>query len=304
MIFRSGRFRKPLTVISVFSFVAICHGEPDAEAILRAARLNPVGQKISLAAQLRTGSINTPFEIIVDEAIRYHFENPEQELILELREDSSSLSERVGGKTAPVKPARYDDPVRNTGITYEDLFLRFLYWKRPKLLGEDTIRSRRAWKIELQAWGTSSQYGVARLWIDQESGALLRIEGYNREGKLLRRFEVISAQKIDGQWMLKQMRVETLDPDSGKIRNRTYLEVLGKSAVTSKETVEELTYATLLPILGRSPGAKRRLDGVAGFPSPRKPQCYGQAWRHREVRKLAQPWWEERVPPLLGARHA
>jgi Outer membrane lipoprotein-sorting protein len=233
MIFRSGRFRKPLTVISVLSFVAICHGEPDAEAILRAARLNPVGQKISLEAQLRTGSLTTPFEIIVDEAIRYHFQNPEQELILELREDSSSLSERVGGKTAPVKPARYDDAVRGTGITYEDLFLRFLYWKKPKLLGEDKIRSRKAWKIELQAWGTSSQYGVARLWIDQESGALLRIEGYNREGKLLRRFEVISAQKIDGQWMLKQMRVETLDPESSRILNRTYLEVLGKSAVAS-----------------------------------------------------------------------
>jgi hypothetical protein len=33
---------------------------------------------------------------------------------------------------------------------------------------------------------------------------------------------------------------------------------------------------------------------------PTKPQCYGQAWRHREGRKLAQPWWEERVPPLSG----
>jgi hypothetical protein len=233
MIFRSGRFRKSLAMLAAFSFVTVCLGEPNAEAILRAARLNPVGQKISLEAQLRTGSTNTPFEIIVDEAIRYRFQNPDQELILDLREDSSSLFERVGGKTAPVKPARYDDSVRGTGITYEDLFLRFLYWKRPKLLGEDTIRSRKAWKIELQAWGTSSQYGVARLWVDQESGALLRIEGYNREGKLLRRFEVISAQKIDGQWMLKQMRVETLDPESSKILNRTYLEVLRKSGVTS-----------------------------------------------------------------------
>ena len=54
----------------------------------------------------------------------------------------------------------------------------------------------------------------------------------------------------------------------------------------------------MLPIFGRSQGAKRRLDGVAGSPSPRKPQCYGQAWRHREGRKVAPPWWEERVPPL------
>ena len=160
MIFRSGRFRKPLAIIAVFSCVAVCRGEPDAEAILRAARLNPAGQKISLRAQLRTGSTNMPFEIVVDEAIRYRFENPDQELILELREDSSSLFERVGGKTASVKPARYDDPVRGTGITYEDLFLRFLYWKRPRLLGEDTIRSRKAWKIELQAWCSSPDRGI------------------------------------------------------------------------------------------------------------------------------------------------
>ena len=58
------------------------------------------------------------------------------------------------------------------------------------------------------------------------------------------------------------------------------------------------TYATLPSIFGRSQGAKRRLDGVAGSPSPRKPQRYGQSWRHSEGRKLAQPWWEERVPPL------
>jgi hypothetical protein len=231
MIFRSGQFRKPLAILIAFSFIAICRGEPDAEAILRAARVNPAGQKISLEARLRTASTNTPFRIVVGDAIHYRFENPDQELILELREDLSSLSERSGAKTAPVKPARYDDSVRGTGITYEDLSLRFLYWKKPKLLGQETIRSRKAWKIELQAWGASSQYGVVRLWIDQESGALLRIEGYNRAGRLLRRFEVVSAQKIDGQWMLKQMRVETLDPESSKVLNRTYLEVLGKTAI-------------------------------------------------------------------------
>jgi Outer membrane lipoprotein-sorting protein len=229
MIFCSARFRKPLALLIAFSFTTICRAEPDAEAILRAARLNPLGQSISLKAQLRTASANTPFQIVVDDAVHYRFENPDQELILELRDDSSSLSERLGSKTAPVRPARFDDSVRSAGITYEDLSLRFLYWKDPKLLGEETIRSRKAWKMELQAARASSQYGVARLWIDQESGALLRIEGYNRDGKLLRRFEVISAQKIDGQWMLKQMRVETLDPETKKILNRTYLEVLGKA---------------------------------------------------------------------------
>ena len=54
----------------------------------------------------------------------------------------------------------------------------------------------------------------------------------------------------------------------------------------------------MLSIFGRSQGAKRRLDGVRGPHLPTKPRCYGPAWRHSEGRKLAQPWWEERVPPL------
>jgi hypothetical protein len=64
----------------------------------------------------------------------------------------------------------------------------------------------------------------------------------------------------------------------------------------------ELAYATLLPIFGRSHGAKRRLDGVWGPHLPTKPQCYGQAWRHREGRKLAQPWWGRKGPTPFWAR--
>ncbi len=48
----------------------------------------------------------------------------------------------------------------------------------------------------------------------------------------------------------------------------------------------------------KEPSAARRW-GV-GSHLPTKPQRYGQAWRHRKGRKLAQPRWEERVPPLSG----
>ncbi len=228
MIFRSGSFRKPHALLPLLFFAAVCHAEPDAQAILEAVRVNPMGQNIALNAQLREGQKTTPFKIVVDDGVRYQFSNPEQELILKLSEESSTLQERTGGKTAGVTAAKLDDSVRGTGITYEDLALKFLYWKMPKMLGEETVRSLRAWKIELQSGRDSSQYGVARVWIGKDSGAILRIEGYNREGKLIRKFEVVSGQKFDDQWMLKQMRIETIDPETKKITNRTYLEVLGK----------------------------------------------------------------------------
>jgi hypothetical protein len=68
-----------------------------------------------------------------------------------------------------------------------------------------------------------------RVWLDEESGALMRIEGYDWQGKLLRRFEVVSGQRIDGQWMLKQMRIERFDPKDGtRPADRSYLEITGK----------------------------------------------------------------------------
>lgn len=208
--------------------------EPTAEEILSAARMNPVGQAVALRAQLRAGSVKVPFVLEVrDGAVRYLFENPTEEIRLRLEENDSILEEVKSGGAKPVPVARLDDSLRGGLISYEDLALKFLYWKKPKLLESETVRSRDAWKIEILAPVDGSQYGAVRVWIDKASAALLRIEGYDREGKLAKRFEVVSAQKIDGQWMLKQMRVERIDPATRKTTGITYLEVLGSRIVGS-----------------------------------------------------------------------
>ena len=218
-----------------FAMVAVAFGsEPSAEEILAAARMNPVGHAVALRAQLRAGSAKVPFLLEVrDGAVRYLFENPSEEIQLRLEESGSVLEEVKTGGANPVAVARLDDSVRGGLITYEDLALKFLYWKNPELLGSETVRSRDAWKIEVLSPADSSQYGAVRVWIDKASAALLRIEGYDREGKLAKRFEVVSAQKIDGQWMLKQMRVERIDPATRKTTGMTYLEVLGSRIVGS-----------------------------------------------------------------------
>ena len=40
--------------------------------------------------------------------------------------------------------------------------------------------------------------------------------------------------------------------------------------------------------------------GLRGPHLPAKPQCYGQAWRHREGRKVAQPGGRELFGVSLG----
>ena len=53
----------------------------------------------------------------------------------------------------------------------------------------------------------------------------MRMEGYDWKGQLKKRFEVVSAQKIEGRWFLKQMRIEEMEPGTSKVRSRSYLEI-------------------------------------------------------------------------------
>lgn len=201
----------------------------DADEILRAARLSPTLRPATLQARIRCEEKTSPLRIsLKDRVIRYEFSEPEQTVLLKLDPEHTRLLEKKGGKTLPVTGPQLHREVRGTGISYQDLSLGFLYWPRPVLQGEETVKTRACWKIDLQAPCDEPLDGVARVWIDKESGAILRIEGYDRKGRLLRRFEIVSAQKLDGLWMLRQMRIESFSPEDQSPLSRAYLEVLGK----------------------------------------------------------------------------
>jgi len=200
---------------------------------MRAARENTINQEAMLRAQLRTEEGGkTPFTISLQGGVvRYQFANPDQEIQLKMGEGGSELLERLGGKAAPVKPARYDQKVRGSAITYEDLALKLMYWPNPKLVGEEIVKGFKCWKIEVHAPKGQSQYAAARIWISKSSGAALRIQGYGADGRVIKAFEIISGRPIDGRWMLKTMRVDVYDPQTHKVVDsaRTYLEVLGEA---------------------------------------------------------------------------
>jgi len=114
------------------------------------------------------------------------------------------------------------------------LALKFLYWPNARVTGSAFIRTRNCWKLQLQPPADDPQYGSILLWVDKDSGTLMRMEGYDSAGKLIKRFEVVSAQKIEDRWYLKQMRVEQIDPKSNKVTARSYLEI-NKWSLLSRE---------------------------------------------------------------------
>ena len=79
-------------------------------------------------------------------------------------------------------------------------------------------RTGGCWASPLGVAGRLSAAGIV-------GGALMRMEGYDWNGQLAKRFEVVSAQKIEGRWFLKQMRIEEIQPGTGKVQARTYLEI-------------------------------------------------------------------------------
>ena len=199
---------------------------PSANEILASVRMIEARQQIDLQGQLRENDLVIPFRLIQNgPLIRYSFTNPDEVLQLRLGQNSSRLDLVTDTGAEKFAAEKLNQKIRGTSLTYEDLAFKFLYWQTARVLGEENVRTRNCWKLQLRAPSRESQYSNVLLWIDKASGALMRMEGYDWNAQIVKRFEVVSAQKIDNRWFLKQMRIEELQPGTNHAQSRTYLEI-------------------------------------------------------------------------------
>jgi hypothetical protein len=199
---------------------------PPAREILDQVRLQQSQQQLDLEGQLRSDATVIPFRITqTGPVIRYTFTNPAEVVQLRLGEDGARLDLVLQNSTKKFSSSRLDERIGGTAVTYGDLALKFLYWPDAQVIGADTLRTRNCWKLRLTAPSKDAPYATVFLWVDKESGALMRMEGYDWNGQLKKRFEVVSAQKIEGRWFLKQMRIEEMEAGTNKVRLRSYLEI-------------------------------------------------------------------------------
>jgi hypothetical protein len=202
---------------------------PEAKEVLASVRLRQTQQELELQGELREGPTVVPFRLTqTGPIVRYSFSNPDEALQLRLGENDSRLEEVTREGVEKIAAAQFDHKVRGTSVTYEDLALKFLYWQTGRVTGENEIRTVDCWKLEMKAPSRQSQYSNVWLWVGKENGALMKMEAYDWNAKLSKRFEVVSGQKIEGRWFLKEMRIEELDPATGKVKTRTYLDIKKK----------------------------------------------------------------------------
>ncbi len=214
----------------LFSFPALAaETKPDASALVAAARINATARPVKLEGQLRSGPDSLPFVLeVLPGVVRYTFSGASRALELHLGENRGTLHESERGKLSAADP---DKEIAPFGLAQGELALEFLYWPNPVVEREENVKTRDCFLVRLESPTRRAQYSVVFAWIDKGSGALMRIEGHDWKGRLVRRFEVISGQKINDGWLLKQMRIQALDPETGKTTRRLYLEILGEAGV-------------------------------------------------------------------------
>lgn len=116
------------------------------------------------------------------------------------------------------------EKILDSDVAYEDLGLDFLRWYQVRAIGADGIKTLPAWAYEAIP-PVQSNYAKARYWVSSEYLAVLRVDAFNAEGKVIKRVEVNGVMKVGKVYTIKEMQISTVIPGRDLSASRTYIEI-------------------------------------------------------------------------------
>lgn len=204
---------------------AVAEG-PDAGEIVAMVHLSRALRNDSLKGELTKGQKTVPFTVKMKEnQIHFSFENPKQDINLDITEKGYRLKEITAASNKEVPAASYSNPIRGTDLTYDDISFRYLYWPKRVKVGEETLKTRSCYVVDLYNPQKLGNYYLVRIFVDKESGGLMRMQAYDWEGKLIKACAVTAGMKVNGATVLKTMEVISYVPGSKKVAGETTFEL-------------------------------------------------------------------------------
>jgi uncharacterized protein len=189
---------------------------PDEQANFAMQLANASGQ-----IRERTGSIYerqvAPGSLDEMRLIRYHspadikgsgvltIEHPD-------RENDQWLYLPAYHATRRISPANRGDRYMGTDFLYEDIMREKIEEYRYRTSGEDTLGGARC--IVLEAVAAAEQlvretaYSKKLLWVDPTRDLVLRVDYYDRDGRLFKRLIVAEVEKIAEKYRWRSVRME------------------------------------------------------------------------------------------------
>lgn len=216
-------FKPLLCSIALFATVSAQAQQPSAEQILEGARISTTLTQLDdgLTGNLRRDGKTVPITLFLKgKDIQFQFEETKgnwRVFHMRMGDEAFNLFEIVNGKTVQFPAAKIVQPIAGTDLTYEDLALRFFYWPNPKLEGTEDVGGQSCYKLRVdKPKGASGRYEVVYVWVHTKFGAFMRIRGHDKNGGLVKEFEVQKIMKVSNEvWTLRQMQVATCDPKNG-----------------------------------------------------------------------------------------
>ena len=204
---------------------------PDAAAILADVRAGQAVLHQTLSGKLRTGARTISYRMVMEgPSIRFDFPNASgsEPKSVNLKFGEKDVALQVQPADGKAKTPVFEEELFGMGVTYEDLAMRFLYWPRAVIEGEERMMlMSKCWKIRVQRpAGSRSLYREVLIWVSQSNGAFLKSEAYGEDGAVSRRMTVRSLQSVGQATTLKQLRVES----PGRRADPTYLDVDAENA--------------------------------------------------------------------------
>ena len=219
------KFFLPATALVILSISSLPTQaqQPSASQILEGARLSATLTQLDegLTGNLQKKGGNIPVTLFLKgKDIQFQFsENKGQWRVFHMRmgDEAFNLFEITDGKTIEFPPEKIIQPIAATDLTYEDLALRFFYWPNPKLEGTEDVSGQPCYKLRIdKPKGSSGRYEVVYVWVHTKFGAFMRIRGHDKNGGLVKEFQVEDVMKVaDNVWTLRKMQVATCDPTNG-----------------------------------------------------------------------------------------
>lgn len=223
------------TLISLTLFLwgtLIAHAQqPNADEILRAARFVTVLNSNDLKGEIRKSDngIKAPIALFLraNQGIEFRVWDGKvwNRFQLKLAEDGYDLFEGEGDQIRRFDRKKISEPVLGTDLSYEDLAMSFLYWPNGQVLGEENLGiGRDSYRVRLVNPRAAGRYKTVDVWVHKKSGALMKVNGYQADGKCVKQFEVTRIMRVGGgEYSLKKMKVQSFD-QKGRTSGITYLE--------------------------------------------------------------------------------
>lgn len=107
-------------------------------------------------------------------------------------------SKSAAGDVSPLDAADLSEPLFGTALAQADAIENFFRWKNQKLDGQESVGKTDCVILESRPGsGDASIYGKVRSWIDARRMVAMRVEKYDKSGKLARRIETTQVAKDD-----------------------------------------------------------------------------------------------------------